>query len=329
MSVRAALTFMVAAGSVCAPAMDAPAEAGAKPVYSVGYSEAAPSLDGGIEADRAWEKRPWSSGFAKLRVNGKPVGDSRFKALYTGEGLYFAVECSEPEMDKIHDEKRGDFWTHDVVELFLHIKRRDGEGEKTHLILSARSARHDEFDTSTQDRTNFKTGWGGKSMLAKRTWFGKKVWTAEFFVPFYTLGIIPENGLSIPANLCRHASPRKEWSSWSFQQGDFHNVAGFGVLKLAPAPQAVLPAMRATLTTPHFVSVPYRFGELKGDWDLLQSGEGRGLIAKLGKSLVDSETPAEQAAALADFNRLEQLYLELRKQCQTAAEMRIFSAGNE
>lgn len=324
MNLKAGLIVTAAAGFVGALILNAAAESSAKPVYGAGYSEIAPSLDGDIYTDRAWKKIPWSSGFAKERVNGKPVGDSRFKALYTCEGLYFAVECFEPEMDKIHDEKQGMFWTHDVVELFLQLKPQGGEEEQVHLLLSARGAKNEEFSALTRERTNFKTGWGGKARLAKNTWFGKNAWTVEFFVPFYLMGVIPESELSIPANLCRNASPREEWSSWSFQEGDAHNVAGFGVLKLAPASPAILPAMRKNLVTPHFVSVSSCFGELRRNFDLQQSAAGRGLIEKLEKSLVESQTPSEQSAALADFKRLEQLYFELRQQSQVAIDKLIF-----
>ena len=319
MNAKLCLKFMAATSFIFAMIVNIDAENNDKLVYTAEYSEATPVLDGDINADKAWKNISWSSGFVKHGVSGKPVGNSHFKALYTTEGIYFAVECSEPEMDKIHDEKQGMFWTHDEVELFLLVKPRDGEEEKTHLHLSARGAKNDEFAALTRERTNFKTGWGGNSRL------GEKAWTAEFFVPFYLIGIIPEKELGVPANLCRNASPRKELSSWSFQEGSFYNVAGFGVLKLASAPPAVIPAMNKSVITPHFFSVSYRFGELKNDLDLLQSTVGRGLIEKLERSLVESRTPAEQAAALADFNRLEQLYMELRQQHKAAAEKLIFS----
>ncbi len=321
---NAGLKFMAASGLFGALLWNTAAANGAKPCYRAEYATVGPKLDGSI-TDPAWKKIAWSSGFARYGINGCPVGDTRFKALYTCEGLYFAVECFEPQMDKIHDEKQGAFWTHDVVELFLQVKPADGAEEQTHLLLSARGAKNDEFSSAIRDRTNFKTGWGGAARLAKPGWFGKDAWTAEIFVPFFLVGAIPEKDWTLPANLCRHASPRKELSSWSFQKSDFHNAAGFGVLTIAAAPQEALPSLRKNLVAPHFVSVPCRFDELRNDYDLLQSVEGKGLIGKLAKSLVESGTADEQAAALSDFNRLEQLCAELRRQRLTSANKLIFN----
>ncbi len=321
MKARTLLVAGTAAAVLAGRATAAPgAAAGLKPVYEVAYAPEAPALDGRL-SDRAWASVPWSSGFAKYKVGGAPEADSRFKALFTSEGVYLGVEFEEPDMARLHDEKTGMFWTHDVVEVFFDSRPPDGgEPGRIHLILSARGARNEEFNAALQERTGFKTGWAGAAAPGRRSW------SAEVFVPFYLLGVAPEPGARVPANVCRHASPRQELSSWSFQAGSFHVVSGFGGLVFRPAPPEVLAAASRSLTKPHFVSIWPRFDEVKTDWDLLQSAEGLALIAAVeaGRGAVEAEARAQ---ALADYSRLETLGGRLRREALAAARARIFAPG--
>lgn len=292
--------------------------AGPKPVYEAVYAPEAPVLDGRL-SDRAWSRAPWSSGFVKHREGGAPEADSRFKVLFTVEGIYLGVEFQEPDMARLHDEKTGMFWTHDVVEVFFDSRPPDGgEPGTIHLILSARGAKNEEFNAALQERTGFKTGWAGAAALGRRSW------SAEVFVPFYLLGVAPEPGSRLPANVCRHAAPRQELSSWSFQASSFHAVSGFGELVFRPAPPEALAAVSRSLAEPHFVSIWPRFDEIKTDWDLLQFAEGRALIATVEAGR-DAVKPEARAQAMADYSRLEALGVRLRREALAAARARIFA----
>ncbi len=91
------------------------------------FSELSPELDGEIERDPAWSGIPWSRELFYLhRRKQPPVNATRFKTLYTGDALYFAVECREQDISKL---KRiynfGEFWNYDNLELFLQPKEKE------------------------------------------------------------------------------------------------------------------------------------------------------------------------------------------------------------
>ena len=69
--------------------------------YKADYSEKYPVLDGRIIGDPAWESVKWEEGFLLHRKNAAPKYPTRFKALYTNDALYVAVECYEEDVAKL------------------------------------------------------------------------------------------------------------------------------------------------------------------------------------------------------------------------------------
>ncbi len=272
--------------------------------YPAGYSAIAPSMDGAIDGDPAWEGVAWSDGFAKRVTAEKPVADTRFKALYTKDTVYIAAECMEPHMDKLKTEERyTEFWLYDVVELFIV----PGKNEMIHLILSVYGSANEEIPGKVSVRTNHQTGWLGKSKRAADRW------TAEICIPFFLLGVAPESAkLEIPFNLCRNSTPANEMSSWSFQQGSFKNLAAFGRLTLMPAPVEARGDLAESLRQPHWISLVKRWGIIRSDpaWKEIFKANPKEYEA-LERIYADPTTYASNATALASNLGL------IEKQAQT------------
>ena len=74
---------------------------GGPKTYQVSYSEKYPVPDGKILGDPAWESVKWEEGFLLHRKNAAPKYPTRFKALYTNDALYVAVECYEEDVAKL------------------------------------------------------------------------------------------------------------------------------------------------------------------------------------------------------------------------------------
>lgn len=226
--------------------------------YRAEYVGKAPVMDGAIAGDRAWENAAWSSEFVLHRKEGmKPKNPSRFKAVYTSDALYVAIENFESDMAALgKDENKIEFWRCDVDELLFAVRGN----ELIHLIYSARDNANEQMAGAVKVRTGGLTGWSAKAKLhADR-------WTVEYCVPFFLLDVVPgAHDVSFPFNACRNELAQKELSSWSFQKASFMNVEGFGTLVLAPAPAAVRERVAAGAKRPHVVTLARLWKDLRGN----------------------------------------------------------------
>ena len=215
--------------------------------YRADYVEQAPVTDGAIAGDPAWEKAAWSSDFTLHRKGTPPKNASRFKAVYTADALYVAIENREGNMAALGtDENKVEFWHCDVDELLFAVRKN----ELIHLIYSARDNANEQMDGAVKVRTGGLTGWSAKAKLLDDRW------TVEFCVPFFLLDVAPGAAdTPIPFNACRNELADKELSSWSFQEGSFSNIDGFGSLILAPPPAAVREKVAAAAKRPHVVTL--------------------------------------------------------------------------
>ncbi len=223
------------------------------------YSAVPPTPDGRIDGDPAWSSVPWNSGFAQFRTDRKPVADTRFKVLYTKDAVYVAVECAEPRMKQVSARKISsvDFWIGDCVELFLVPVKK----ELVHVAVCFNNREtNSEIGALTAKRLNQYTGWLGAVSA------GPASWSAEFVLPLGLAGGSPgKSGRTIPFNVCRHATPDDEFSSWAFQKFSFHDIENFGGLTLAPPPENVLSEITASLEKPHWISLIKRWEVLRSD----------------------------------------------------------------
>jgi len=223
--------------------------------YRAEYVGKAPALDGDLSGDAAWSAAAWSSDFVKHRVGGAPKNASRFKAVYTEDALYLAVENFEKKMSALAKEERAaEFWNCDVDEVFFSSPKN----EIIHLIYSALDNANEKIDGAVQVRTGGLNGWSAKAKL-----FGDR-WTVEFCVPFYLLGVAPgAKDVPLAFNVCRNELAEKELSSWSFQEASFMNVQGFGTLVFAPPPAAVRETVAAAAKRPHVVTLVRLWKDLR------------------------------------------------------------------
>lgn len=229
------------------------------------YSSVTPTVDGRIDGDPAWNSIPWNGGFSQFRTARNPAADTRFKVLYTKDAVYVAVECAEPRMNRIKNKEISsvDFWIGDYVELFLV----PAEKELVHVAVCFNNREtNSEIGALTAKRLNQYTGWLGAVSA------GDGSWSAEFALPMGLTGGSPgKSGRTIPFNVCRHATPDDELSSWSFQESSFHDIEHFGGLTLAPPPENVLPEIKASLLKPHWISLIKRWELLRADpsWETI------------------------------------------------------------
>lgn len=124
--------------------------------------------------------------------------------------LYIAVDCAEPDMAALkiigsaHDDP---VWEGDSLDVILSA---DPSGTPyLHFIVNPQGVRWDARFTSDND-VSWSPDW---RVGAARTGSG---WTVEAAIPWSALGLSPQPGLSLRANLCRNRQPGGgELSSWS------------------------------------------------------------------------------------------------------------------
>lgn len=222
------------------------------------FSGLSPELDGEIERDPAWSGIPWSRELFYLhRRKQPPLNATRFKTLYTGDALYFAVECREQDISKL---KRiynfGEFWNYDNLEFFLQPK----EKELMQLVGNYEGMKQNIVARDVARRTGYKTSWLCAAKLGGDRWY------LEICVPFYLLGVVPDRGdVSMPFNLCRNSVSASERSTWSFQSGSFNNVKDFGRLVLRKAPENRRSALQQALSRPHWSALEERWLAIRND----------------------------------------------------------------
>ena len=183
--------------------------------------ESAPKVDGVID-DIAWKGAEWNGQYFAAKTGGAPLYQTRFKAVYTKDALYLAVESFDDEPDKIDPEVNVTEWWHmDIAEVFI----ANLKGEVLHIVESARGNMNEEIPGSVQARNVRGTKWNAASKI------GAKSWTCEFVLPFDLLGFDPGSRYAtIPFNISRCIERAKQYSLWNFTKGRFSDLGGFGRL---------------------------------------------------------------------------------------------------
>ena len=222
----------------------------------VSYSSVVPVLDGDIDGDQAWKSQPWNGGFVLLRKTVPPKEGTRFKALYTDDALYIAVECRESDVAAMKFEERPEeFWIYDVTELFF----APNADELIHPGCSAGGNRNQQIGGATLTRTHGQIAWDAKARKDKDRW------TVEYLLPLYLLGVNPARGaVELPFNICRSETPHKEYSTWNATE-QFGFASGFGRLAFAPPPAAARERVDRLATTPHALALAEKWAAVKKD----------------------------------------------------------------
>jgi len=181
----------------------------------------APAVDGVLD-EAIWKSAAWQSGYVLAKKGGAASEQTRFAAVYTDDALYLAVDSLDREPEKIHPEPNdAEWWYVDIAEVFVSA----GGDDVLHLIYSARGHRHEEIPGRIRLRNAGKETWSAASKI------GRKGWMCEFKVPLAMIGLNPgDRYVTVPFNICRCLSRKREFSSWNFAPVMFSSVAGFGRL---------------------------------------------------------------------------------------------------
>ena len=223
---------------------------------TVAYSPTVPVVDGHIEDDPAWREVPWNGDFTILRKPDAPNCATRFKALYTADALYLAVECEEKNVGKMRFEERPvEFWLYDVTELFFEPM----PGEVLHMIFSAHDSKNEQMPGATLVRTKGQTAWAAKSRI------GTDRWTTEYLLPLALINVDPSAaGVTRPFNICRCSTPDGQFSTWNPTQ-QFASQTGFGRLVFSPAPADAASRVAALARRPHPIALLAKWQSVRAD----------------------------------------------------------------
>lgn len=206
--------------------------AAVSPAYTARRLEVAPKLDGIVREDPAW---------AKIKANAEPfyiIGreekaplQTHFQLGYDGEGIYLAVVCDEPHVDKIVS-KLGDMeaiYGEDCVEIFLSPT---GTDQKLQFVLNAVGSR---FNTTYDGQSTLLLKWDVKTFL------GDNFWSAEVFIPYNTIEYLPAKDAVWQLSIARsiHTLPGQTvsstWTQCSGANGGYHDPANRRPLVFADA----------------------------------------------------------------------------------------------
>jgi hypothetical protein len=194
----------------------------------------------------AWRQADWVT-LRRREADGHPY-DTRFKAVYSGTGLYFLIEGTDRALTATMNEDFMDLWNEDVFEVFLWTDERYPayfeyeisplEHELPILIpnfggqfLGWRPW-HYERDRLTRKATSVIGG-------SKQPHAAIQGWRAEVFIPYALLrplqNVPPKPGARWRANVYRmdyDEGKRSQWE-WAHVEKSFHEYERFGELVFA------------------------------------------------------------------------------------------------
>ena len=145
----------------------------------------------GVCDEPAWAAAPWQTGFlsASSAAEGAPrpvAVQTRFKVLYDDDALYVAVECDEPNPDKLvarYTEHDQDVYGDDCVELFMDPA---GEGRYyQHFCINSNGAWYD--DSGADYGLVHAKLWECPLQTGTKVDAAAKKWGVEVRIPFAAL----------------------------------------------------------------------------------------------------------------------------------------------
>jgi len=211
-------------------------------------------VDGRLD-EAAWTKARWAGGFhaAGIGSGGRTAAvQTRFKAVWTADALYVAVECDEPRIEAIRAEtprRDGAVWQDDCVEIFFDPA---DNGRYYHQIMV--NAHGTIFDLHAADFGLVKSRlWDGVFRAAGAVDREQRRWRVEVEIPFGAL-ILPEDAGPVWRwNVTRErragVAAGVELSSWAPSRAIF----------ISRSNSDALPAFRRTIASSGFVPVNPEF----------------------------------------------------------------------
>jgi len=175
-----------------------------------------PIIDGKIE-DNVWSSIPAATDFYISRTDVYASKQTYFKAGWNKEGIYIAVKCEEPDVEKILAKQpdEGNLFEEDSIELFFFPKESD---KYFQFVVNAIGSK-----------------WNSISSIQLSDWQAKvfvdgNYWSLEVKIPFEILGRVPENGEKWAVNIARNilTCPEERYTCWPPLKSGFHDISNFG-----------------------------------------------------------------------------------------------------
>jgi hypothetical protein len=206
-----------------------------KPAAAAFWTAEKIALDGVLN-EPDWTAATWQTNFvsasASSDVASKPLSaQTRFKVVYDDSALFVAVECDEPNVDKLRaevTEHDGMVWGDDCVEIFFDPA---GEGRYYHhFVINSKGAWYDDYGADYG--LVHSKGWNCPIEFGTKVDAPAKVWRVEVRIPFAALVLRTDAGQNWLFNVARerYAGGAQELSTWSPLKGNFHAPRLFGKL---------------------------------------------------------------------------------------------------
>ncbi len=156
--------------------------------------------------------------------------------------IYVAVhvESRNPKELKSVPSSARDAAIHggDSVDVFIRPGR--GSEQYYHFIGDWRGALYDARHTfSSTGKWTADTAWNAAD-ISYHASVGSRGWTAEFRIPFESIGMSGRDGEALAVNIGSESQADKEYSAWNQTRKSFHEVDRFRYLSIATEPAKAL-----------------------------------------------------------------------------------------
>ena len=178
-------------------------------VYACPRIQTAPTIDGRLD-DPCWQAAPAVDGFTYFKTNQLTAVQTFFRVTYDEAGVYFAVTCEEPAMEKFSQisapRDSHDIFGQESIEIFLDPGHTHGSFYQ--LAINTAGALSDGKYPAEG------TQWNGNIAVATTT--GEDAWHMEVAIPWQDIDVDPQPGQVHGFNVCRDRYVAgRERSSWS------------------------------------------------------------------------------------------------------------------
>ncbi|MFB3895636.1 MAG: family 10 glycosylhydrolase [bacterium] len=191
------------------------------PKAEIYFTNQPPKIDGSLD-DQCWLSCNTMTPFYIYNTGKKAKVQTQSFATYDRQNLYLAVNCSEPNMDKLKSgkvQRDGPVFEDDSIEVFIDIG--NNAADYFHLVVNTLGT---QYDTEISQPV-----WNG-------TWIAKTHktnhgYTIELQIPFTDLKTsMPSDKTvwSINFGRSRYTGLKPEYTCWSCTYGTFHTPERFG-----------------------------------------------------------------------------------------------------
>ena len=202
----------------------------ARPTYPCYRPATAPTLDGDVAGDPAWQGIPAATGFSVLGGSYTLAKQTVARVCWDEQALYIGIIAEEPDVARmsLHVHDGGPFWEDDGVELFF---QPGADKPVFQFGITAGGARGgvEGAPDFTRIQASAKAGTDSYSL--------------EVRIPFATLGFTPKVGDTWFGDVCRNIwttySGGDKFTCWAPLKHQFNEPEDFAALQfLGTAPTA-------------------------------------------------------------------------------------------